>query len=124
MAATHHSLTFLKSTGVTSGDRFSHGPVLGSRIHVNRELLQKQVGKISPIPEDIGLHTQVCGDSIRRKDFDKWTRWYQEDSSIQVFRLFKGEQNVRGGTGKDGSPGRVEAFSSQYNSDATGRPSD
>jgi hypothetical protein len=28
-----------------------------------------------------------------------------------VFRLFQGEQNVRGGTAKDGSPGRVEAFS-------------
>lgn len=37
--------------------------------------------------------------------------WYQEDGNIQVFRLFKDEQNVRSGTGKDGSPGRIEAFS-------------
>ncbi len=28
-----------------------------------------------------------------------------------MFRLFKGEQNVRGGTGEKGSPGRIEAFS-------------
>ena len=27
-----------------------------------------------------------------------------------MFRLFKGEQNVRGGVGKDGSPGRIEAY--------------
>jgi hypothetical protein len=48
---------------------------------------------------------------INRKDFGKWTRWYQEDGNTQVFRLFKGEQNVRGGADKDGSPGRVESFS-------------
>ncbi len=101
----------LESGGIKPGEEFSQGPVLGSRIHVNKELLEKQVGKTGPIPKDIGLHTEVCGDSIHRKDFGKWTRWYQEDGNTQVFRLFKGEQNVRGGTGKDGSPGRVEAFS-------------
>ena len=101
----------LESVGVKAGDRFSKGPVLGSRIHVSHELLEKQVGKTGTIPKDIGLHTEVCGDSIRRKDFDQWTRWYQEDGNVQVFRLFKGEQNVRGGDGEDGSPGRVEAFS-------------
>ncbi|MCX7008234.1 MAG: hypothetical protein NTY53_13475 [Kiritimatiellaeota bacterium] len=100
----------LKSSGVKPGERFSQGPVLGSRIHVNNELLEKQVGKAGPIPKDIGLHTEGSG-GINRKDFGKWTRWYQEDGNTQVFRLFKGEQNVRGGTGKDGSPGRVEAFS-------------
>ena len=100
----------LKSNGVKPGERFSQGPVLGSRIDVNNELLEKQVGKTGPIPKDIGLHTQVSG-GISRKDFGKWTRWYQEDGNTQMFRLFKGEQNVRGGAGKDGSPGRVEAFS-------------
>ena len=70
-----------------------------------------------PVPKNrceallrIRLHTQVSG-GISRNDFDQWTRWYQEDGNTQVFRLFKGEQNVRGGTGNDGSPGRVEAFS-------------
>ncbi len=40
----------LKSSGVKPGEKFSKGPVLGSRIHVNHELLEKQVGKIRPHP--------------------------------------------------------------------------
>ncbi len=98
-----------ESSGGKPGDRFNRGGALGSRIHVNQELLEKQVGKTSPIPMNIGLHTQFSG-GINRKDFDKWTRWYQEDGNAQVFRLFKGEQNVRGGEAKDGSPGRVEIY--------------
>jgi hypothetical protein len=100
----------LESGGIKPGERFSPGPVFGSRIHVNKELLEKQIGKTGPIPKDIGIHTEGCG-AISRKDFGKWTRWYQEDGNAQVFRLFKGEQNVRGGAEKDGSPGRVEAYS-------------
>ena len=102
--------TLLEGGGFKPGERFADGPVPGSRVDVNNELLEKQTGKTGPIPKDIGLHTQISG-GINRKDFTKWTRWYQEDDNIQVFRLFKGEQNVRGGTGKDGSPGRVETFS-------------
>lgn len=102
--------SILERGDIKPGERFSEGPVLGSRITVNKELLEKQVGKIGPIPKDIGIHTEISG-GISRKDFDKWTRWYQEDGNVQVFRLFKGEQNIRGGTGKDASPGRIEAFS-------------
>ena len=101
----------LAGSGVEPGNRFSKGPVLGSRIRVNHELLEKQTGKTGSIPKEIGIHTQICGDSIGRKDFGKWTRWYQEDGNVQVFRLFKGEQNVRGGSGTNGSPGRIEAYS-------------
>jgi hypothetical protein len=100
----------LEGGGIKPGERFSKGPVLGSRIHVNKEVLEKQVGKTGPIHKDIGIHTMGSG-GINRKDFGKWTRWYQEDGNTQVFRLFKGEQNVRGGADKDGSPGRVESFS-------------
>jgi hypothetical protein len=100
----------VESGAIKPGERFSPGPVTGSRIDVNNELLEKQIGKAGPIPKDIGLHTQGSG-GISRKDFGKWTRWYQEDGNVQVFRLFKGEQNIRGGTGKDASPGRVEAYS-------------
>lgn len=95
---------------IKPGESFSKGPVTGSRIHVDHGLLEKQVGKMGPIPKDIGLHTEVCGDRISRKNFDQWTRWYQEDGNVQVFRLFKGEQNVRGGIGEQGSPGRIEAY--------------
>lgn len=100
----------LESGVIKPGERFSKGPVRGSRIAVNHELLEKQVGKTGPIPKDIGLHTQGSG-GIKRKDFPHWTRWYQEDGNTQVFRLFKGEQNVRSGAGKEGTPGRVEAYS-------------
>lgn len=100
----------LQSGVIKSGERFFEGPVTGSFVAVNHALLEKQVGKSGPIPRDIGLHTQASG-GISRKDFAKWTRWYQEDGYVQVFRLFKGEQNVRDGTGAAGSPGRVEAYS-------------
>ena len=102
--------SLLESGAIKPGERFSKGPVTGSRVDVNNELLEKQVGACGPIPKDIGLHTEGSG-GIGRKDFGQWTRWYQEDGPVQVFRLFKGEQNVRGGVGKDGSPGRVEAYS-------------
>jgi hypothetical protein len=95
---------------VTAGQRFFAGPVTGSLIAVNHVLLEQQVDKPGPIPKDIGLHTQASG-GISRKDFAKWTRWYREDGNVQVFRLFKGEQNFRDGTGAAGSPGRVEAYS-------------
>ena len=102
--------TVLESGGVKPGERFSKGPVLGSRIDVNNDQLERQVGRTSPIPKDIGIHTEGSG-GIKRKEFGNWTRWYQEDGNIQVFRLFKDEQNVRDGTGTAGSQGRVEAFS-------------
>lgn len=102
--------TVLERSGIKPGTRFSKVTVLGSRIDVNNELLAKQVSETGPIPKDIGLHTQASG-GINRKDFDNWTRWYQEDGTVQVFRLFQGEQNIRGGDDEDGSPGRVEVFS-------------
>lgn len=100
----------LERGGIKPGERFSPGPVLGSRVDVNNELLEQQTGKTGPIPKEISIHTQGSG-GINRKDFGKWTRWYQEDGNTQVFRLFKGEQNVRDGVGDAGTPGRIEAFS-------------
>jgi hypothetical protein len=96
-------------SGGKPGERFNRGGALGSRIHVNHELLEKQAGKAGPIPKDIGLHTEFSG-GINRKEFGQWTRWYQEDGNVQVFRLFKGEQNIRSGEAEKGSPGRVEVF--------------
>jgi len=46
------------------------------------------------IPQNIRIHT-LGNTWIPRRDFEKWSRWYQEDGSTQVFRLFKGETNVR-----------------------------
>lgn len=98
-----------ENSGVKVGERFNKGGAPGSLIRVNHDMLGKQVGKPGPIPQDIGLHTEFSG-GIKRKDFGKWTRWYQENGNVQVFRLFKGEQNIRGGEAKDGSPGRVEVY--------------
>jgi hypothetical protein len=81
--------------------------VTGSKIKVNHALLAKSVDGDHPIPKDIAIHT-LCNSVIPRKDFPKWTRWYQEDGNTQIFRLFKGEHNVR--NDRKGAP-RVEAFS-------------
>jgi hypothetical protein len=99
----------LQSGALTPGERFFRGPVLGSRVRVNQDRLAKQAGTPAPIPVKIGLHTQASG-GIVRKNFPQWTRWYQEDGNVQIFRLFKGEQNIRSGSGEKGSPGRVEAY--------------
>lgn len=97
-----------EKSGGKVGERFNQGGALGSRVRVDHEVLEKQAGKAGPIPDGIHIHTEFSG-SIARNDFAQWTRWYQEDGDVQVFRLFKGEQNVRNGD-KDGSPGRVEAY--------------
>ena len=102
--------TLMENGTLKPGERFAEISVLGSRIDVNNKLLEKQVGKSGDIPKDIGLHTEGSG-GIPRKEFEKWTRWYQEDGNTQVFRLFKDEQNIRSGTGEKASPGRVETFS-------------
>ena len=100
---------FIESGAIKTGERFSKGPVHGSLVRVNQELLGKQTGKAGPIQQQIGLHTQGSG-GIKRKDFANWTRWYQEDGNVQIFRLFAGEQNIRSGAGENGSPGRVEVY--------------
>lgn len=100
----------LRNGTIKAGERFFKGKVPGSTVRVDHALLEKQVGKFGPIPQGIGIHTQASG-GISRKDFPHWTRWYQEDGNVQIMRLFKGEQNVRSGSGAEGSPGRIEAYS-------------
>ncbi len=85
----------------------STGGVKGSGIDVNNALVERGANSTNAIPKDIRIHT-VCNSVIPRKDFHKWTRWYQEDGNTQVFRLFRGEYNVRNDREY---PGRVEAFS-------------
>lgn len=71
----------------------STGGVTGSIIHVNKRLVEVGSNASQHISEYISLHT-LANSAIRRKDFPKWTRWYQEDGNTQIFRLFKGETNV------------------------------
>ena len=87
--------------------RNSSGGVIGSRIDVNNKLVETGPNAKRKIVHGIKIHT--LGNSvIPRKRFPKWSRWYQEDGNTQVFRLFKGEVNVRN-TRKQAA--RVEAFS-------------
>jgi len=87
--------------------RNSKQGVMGSTIKVNHELLADCATADNPIPQAIRIHT--LGNSfIPRRDFHKWTRWYQEDGNTQVFRLFEGEHNVRN---QRANAARIEAFS-------------
>ena len=75
---------------------------------MNNARVEQGASGSNPIPKDIRIHT-LCNSVIGRKHFKKWTRWYQEDGNTQVFRLFKGEHNVRNSRP---NAARVEAFSS------------
>jgi hypothetical protein len=76
-------------------------------VDVNNALVEKVTYGNRPIEKEISIHTP--GNSvIRRKDFPKWTRWYQEDGNTQVFRMFQGEYNVRNNRK---AAARIESFS-------------
>lgn len=90
--------------------------VKGSKISINKRLVESLPESRSPIPKAISLHT-LLNSSILRKDFPKWTRWYQEDGNTQVFRLFKGEVNRRN---ERPLAARVEAFSNLKWTEAEG----
>ena len=95
------------ASGMLPKGRNSKGGVTGSTIHVNKSRIEIGPFAKRPIPKAIAIHT--LGNSvIPRKDFSKWTRWYQEDGNTQIFRLFKGETNVRN---ERPLSARVEAFS-------------
>ena len=84
--------------------------VKGTQVDINNALIE--TGPYGDIPiesksRQILIHT-VGHSTIPADDFHKWSRWYQEDGNTQVFRLFKGEHNVRN-TRKNAA--RVEAFS-------------
>ena len=65
----------------------------GSVINVNNGLVEVGPNKSNPIITNLRLHT-LGNSSVMRGSFSKWSRWYQEDGTTQVFRLFKDEVNV------------------------------
>lgn len=96
----------MKSGKLPKGKNSRTG-VTGSSINVTNKLVELTPEAKRPIPQAIRIHT--LGNSvIPRSDFKNWSRWYQEDGSTQVFRLFKGEMNVRNAREK---AARIEAFS-------------
>ncbi len=81
--------------------------ITGSKIEVNHRLVELTPDAKRKIPEDIHLHT-LGSSSVAWRDFKKWSRWYQEDGSTQVFRLYVDEVNRRN---ERSNAARVEAFS-------------
>lgn len=88
----------------------------GSKIAVNLAAVEVLPEARRPIAKDINLHT-LADSSVPRKEFEKWTRWYQEDGHTQVFRLFPDEVNVHSARPL---AARVEAFSKVQWTEAQG----
>jgi len=90
-------------------DRNSTHGVKGSKILVNLKLVHSLVGPAianRPIVRPINIHT-VGNAFVPPSQFSRWSRWYQEDGNVQIFRLFKGETNVRN---KRSLAARIEAY--------------
>lgn len=95
------------ATGKLPKGKTSKIGVTGSTIDVKNELVELTSEAKRKFAQAIRIHT--LGNSvIPRADFKKWTRWYQEDGSMQVFRLFKDEVNTRNARE---NAARIEAFS-------------
>ena len=106
-AGTDPAFAEVLASGKLAKGTSSNQGVTGSVIDVNNRAVEVGPYAKRPIPKDIRIHT--LGNSvIPRKDFPKWTRWYQEDGNTQVFRLFKDEEN---GHNDRKFAARVEAFS-------------
>ncbi len=98
--------TIIKNKQIPVGSNSTKG-ITGSTINVKNELVEKGPYANQAIESNIAIHT-VGNGTIPRQDFDKWSRWYQEDGNTQIFRLHKGEYNVR--NSRQGAP-RIEAES-------------
>ena len=99
--------TVMKSGDLPRGRNSTTG-FKGSKVTVNDKLLRDGPNASRKIPSDIKLHT-LGHSAIRRSEFERWSRWYQEDGNTQIFRLFKDEENVRNSRKL---AARVETFSS------------
>ncbi|MFM7205432.1 MAG: beta strand repeat-containing protein [Planctomycetaceae bacterium] len=80
--------------------------VQGSTINVNNALVEVGPNKANPIINGLRIHT-LGNSSVLRGSFSKWSRWYQEDGTTQVFRLFKDEVNV---SNDRPNAARIESF--------------
>lgn len=106
-SGTDPSFQSLIQSGKLPVGRASTAGVTGSRIRVNRDIIDKLPNAGTAIPSNIAIHT-LANSYIGRSYFGRWTRWYQEDGNTQIFRLFKGEYNV---SNSRPLAARIEAFS-------------
>jgi autotransporter-associated beta strand protein len=95
----------LDSNAIPVGTASTAG-VTGSIINVNNALVEVGPNKANPIISNLRLHT-LGNSSVTRGSFSKWSRWYQEDGTTQVFRLFKDEVNV---SNDRPNAARIESF--------------
>jgi hypothetical protein len=63
-------------------------PIQGTKINVNNTLLESNLKDLNGTVRPDRIHTHV-NSNISKKEFDQWSRWYQEDGNTQVFRLFQ-----------------------------------
>ena len=104
---TDPSFQSLIDSGKLPVGRSSTTGVTGSKIDVNNAITNALPNGGNAIPTNIAIHT-LANSYIGRSYFSRWTRWYQEDGTTQVFRLFKGEYNV---SNDRPLAARIEAFS-------------
>ena len=104
---TDPSFQSLLSKGTIKTGRNTIPNVPASTINVNNKIVEVGPYAQLSIPKEINIHT-LTSSVIARNNFSKMKRWYQEDGNTQVFRLFKGEHNVR--NSRKGAA-RIEAFS-------------
>lgn len=81
--------------------------ITGSEVDVNNAVLEQGLPSNAAIPQNIKIHT-LANSFISRNQFNRWTRWYQEDGKTQVYRVFQGEENVRNDRAL---AARIESFS-------------
>ena len=98
--------SLLKNGTIQTG-RNTTPNVPASTIDVNNNQVEKGPYAKLPFTKSIKIHS-LTNSVIKRNNFLKMRRWYQEDGNTQVFRLFKGEHNVR--NARKGAA-RIEAFS-------------
>lgn len=101
------SFQHLKEQGKLPKGGNSKTGVVGSAIHVQNKFVELTPEARRKITPAIKIHT-LGNSAVPRVDFGKWSRWYQEDGSTQIFRLFQGEENVHNGRA---NAARIEAFS-------------
>lgn len=90
-----HTWDYIKSNNLIPIGSTSTAGIKGSTIDVNQNHSEISSSPYAnrKIVDNMAIHT-LGNATVPRKDFHKWTRWYQEDGNTQVFRLFKGEINV------------------------------
>ena len=75
---------------------FTNKGSVGSKVEINNQLIETGIyanNPINAVKREMHIHT-LGHPHLPYTEFDKWSRWYQENGNTQIFRLFKGEVNT------------------------------